>query len=162
MDVVDEKPTLPGWMADIDGDVQLPASIAAILPASAGPVLTERTSAELQQDRLREIEDSLLTQSLSVIDDTLAFRDIAPEDTDPPPEWILQYGKKEAMKRFRLAKAGWATKKDAPSGAAAAERVAVGIIKARATEKAGPKSLNIAVVQIAIGTPQTFPEREIE
>jgi hypothetical protein len=105
--------------------------------------------AALQQDGLRRLEDELLANSLAVVGGVCDFAELDLADLDKIPEgWIEAYGPEEAKKRHRIAKAGWMNNKDAPVAINTATKVLTGIVRARATEKAGPKQLNINMVSM--------------
>lgn len=134
-------------------------------PEDQGSKLAEIVPAPIravsQHARLERIQDDLLERSLAVVDGSVSFADIEPGALEPPPEWIEQYGHEGAMRRLRVARASWMNAKEAPVGIKVAAQVAVGILRAKAQEKSGPKTLNIAVVQMTAPLPQ-FEEREIE
>lgn len=111
-------------------------------------------------DRLRDLENQLLERSLNVVSDALYFRDIEPGQKEPPPDWG-DMDPDEKIKRLRMANAAWLNKKEAPVGIELSKQVAVGIIRARATEKAAPKTLNVAVIQMSAPLPQ-FEVVEVE
>jgi hypothetical protein len=118
---------------------------------------TTMTHSDLQQDGLRLLEDELYTGSLAVVGGTFDFAELDEKDLDKMPEgWIDSYGEKEAKKRHRIAKAGWMPNKEAPVALTLATKVLTGIVRARATEKAGPKQLNINMVSM------TAPLEELE
>lgn len=107
----------------------------------------------LRAEQLRDLEDQLLERSLTVVSDVLYARDIDPGQKEAPPEWG-DMDPDEKIKRLRTANAGWMNKKDAPVFIATGVQVASGIIKARATEKAAPKTLNVQIVQMSAPLPQ--------
>lgn len=111
-------------------------------------------------ERLKNLEEKLLETSLTTVSDALAFRDIQPGQEEAPPDWT-DISPDEAIKRLRVANAAWMGKKDAPVGLELARSVAIGIIKARATEKAAPKVLNVVQIQMSAPLPQ-FEVVEIE
>jgi hypothetical protein len=68
----------------------------------------------------------------------------------------------EAEKVYRLAAAGWMSAGDAPVGIKNAMSIAIGIMKADATEKGGAKILNVQKILIDGSLVPDFEEREIE
>lgn len=116
--------------------------------------------AEQREQTIKNIESELLRDSMEVVNDTLRFREITPGQDEPPPAWVREVGQKRAVERLRVANAGWMSKKDAPIAVQLAQVVAVGIIRSRATEKAGPKTFNVAMVQMSAPLP-TFPELDV-
>ena len=107
------------------------------------------THTDLQQDGLRRLEDELYKGSLEVVSGTLDFAELDPADLDKMPEGWTE-------RRHRIAKVGWMSVKDAPVAIATATKVLTGIVRARATEKAGPKQLNLNMVSI------TAPLKQLE
>lgn len=121
----------------------------------------DKVSVAEERDRaLKNIESELLRDSMEVVVDSLRFREIKPGQEEPPPQWVREVGYKRAIERLRVANAGWMSKKDAPIAVQLAQVVAIGIIRSRATEKAGPKTLNVAMVQMSAPLP-TFPELDV-
>lgn len=118
------------------------------------------TVAEERERALKSIESELLRDSMEVVVDSLRFREITPGQEEPPPAWIREVGEKRAIQRLRVANAGWMNKKEAPIAVQLAQVVAVGIIRSRATEKAGPKTLNVQMVQMSAPLPK-FPELDV-
>lgn len=147
---------------DSDWFDDLPEAAGTAELVTVTPVaVVKRTAEEDRLAKLRQIEDDLLQQSLTVMDDVHGFRDIECGQTEPPIEWIKKLGFDEAEKRLRVANAAWLSAKEAPVGLMIAQRVAIGIIKARSSEKAQSRSLNIALVQMTM--PVQKPEEvEIE
>lgn len=116
---------------------------------------------QLARDKLQEIQDSLLERSLGVVQDAMTFAEVKEDSEAPPPEWIDELGYERAWSRWRMAKAAWRNGRDAPVGLKVAAQVATGILKAKAQEKSGPKTLNVALVNWAGPLPQ-FPEQDFE
>lgn len=116
---------------------------------------------EERKDRsLRAMEDKLLDESLSVVGDALKFAHLSEDAEGPPAEWVDEVGVEAAERRFRVAKAAQLPAAKAPMGIRLAANLAVGIIKARATEKTGDKTMNIAVVQMP--APTEYPKQIVE
>lgn len=92
-----------------------------------------------QFDRLRALEDNILSRGLTCLDDVARWADIDPTASEPPPEWVEELGgdKVALARRLRVAKAAWMSAKEAPVAIKVAQSVVVGIAKARATEKGG-------------------------
>lgn len=117
--------------------------------------------ANRQVERLREMQDDIFERALRVVDGATRFAEIAPDATEPPAEWIYELGKEQAMVRFRAAQAGWMNVKTSPVGIKVATTMASSILKARALENTGSKTLNVQVVHWS-GPVREFPEQEIE
>lgn len=130
-------------------------------PAVASPpaqvVSRRKLTVEQQREQtLKSLEAELFLESMQIVADSFKFREIAPDQQEPPPEWVQEMGHKKAMERLRSAQAGWMSKKDSPVAVQVAQAVVIGISRSRATEKAGPKNLNVQVVQMSAPLPQ-FP-----
>lgn len=116
-----------------------------------------------KQARIKGFEDQILEKSLSILNDSLGATDIEGDELDIPQEWIdeAKGDMKRARTRFRIAKANWKTGAEAPAWVRLAQHTALGIIKARATEKAGPRILNVGHVTISSPMPE-FPVIDVE
>lgn len=148
-------------MAVSNGVKSTPQIVEAMKERKPPTAIVGASPAYIQHQRLTSMQDDLLERSLMVVDASMAFAEIDPESKKPPKKWVEDMGEQEALIRWRIARAGWMSAKDAPVGIKVASAVAVGIIKAKATEKAGPKQLNIALVQLSSPLPQ-FPEQDVE
>lgn len=130
-----------------------------IVETKPGPLTREEKIA----DKLRSLEDELLNESLQIVSDAMKFRDIEPGAEGYPDEWTRGTGlaHDEAVKRLRVAKLAHLPPKDAPVAFVLAQRTAVGIIKARATEKASPRELNAVVFKMEIDA-RVYPQIKVE
>jgi len=113
------------------------------------------------EDGLREIEDRVLARTLGIVEDFLHFGDIPLGSQDVPAEWQDELGPERAERRHRLASWAQMGTKDAPVGLKYTKEILVGIVKARATEKAEPKTLNLAITKIDFCLPE-FPKTRVE
>lgn len=150
----------PGLPADREGSSPLALSQPE---SSVTQVIPRRRSAQADERNriLQTLETELLEESISVSRDTLRFREIAPDAEGPPQEWIDECGEEKAAERFRVAQAGWMTRKNAPVGVQIAMQLTLGIMKSRATKDKAPQTLNVQVVQLTAPIP-VFPELELE
>lgn len=121
------------------------APAAAMVQASpTAPALTGR---EAQLDRIRELEDRMLAQSLELMDDVINFADIDPAtDVAPPQSWIDELGADRAWKRFRHMQAAWMNSKQAPVAVGITASFAAKVIKARSVEKQAPRPIGIVLM----------------
>jgi hypothetical protein len=135
-------------------DETVPTVKAEIVPVAPAP-LAEPI------DTLRAIEDRVLTKALRVVEDGLAWADIDIGEKGIPDEWIRECGSLvEAKKRQRAAHAAQCGPKEAPVGLKLAKEVFVGVVKARATERAAPKQLNLIVGKMDFQLP-SFPKVKV-
>jgi hypothetical protein len=118
---------------------------------------------EQRQEALQAVEEEILVESLSIVENALSFQDIEPGTQTPPPDWVERLGVEGAQKRLRMANAAWMSNKDAPMGLQLARATAVGIIKARSSEKQGNRTLNVVQINMPAPAPprQTAPEDRI-
>lgn len=119
-----------------------------------------------QEEMLAGIKNRLFADSMQVIGDTLRARDVdvtLQRDLDPAFERMVDdLGEEEAQKAYRVAVAGWNTAADAPVFVKVATNIAVGIMKANAAEKGGPKVLNVGKVMVVADSIPQFEEREVD
>jgi len=105
---------------------------------------------ERQRAEIRMIEDRLLRKSMFVMESAVSFQEIDPERPDViPTEWIDELGLEGATQRHRVAMEAWKNQREAAVGLKVATNTAAAIIKARATEKAADRPLNIGVIMMA-------------
>lgn len=133
-------------------------AVAEIVQAGAPLV---KSAEERRLEKMRSMEDELLQTNMTIMRDMSCFRDITPDMTQPPPEWIEELGIEEATKRLSVARAAWLPPKEAPVGLAVSKAVTLGIIRARAAEKAGPRTLNVALVHM-VAPKEQFEEKELD
>lgn len=104
----------------------------------------------LPLDQIKAAEDRVLAQSLDILEGLMDFSVLGfdsegkVDENSIPFEWRLLSDQEKARK-IRLARFGALSSADIPHGAKLAHATAMGIIKARAHEKSGPKTLNLEV-----------------
>lgn len=87
---------------------------------SAELVKEPEPSRLLRPDEMSDaLEERLFKRSMSIVEDTMYFADIRPDENGefpkiPPPEWVAELGYEGAERRLTVAKAAWMSKKDAP------------------------------------------------
>lgn len=134
------EPKLPSFLDDLDDEP------VAIVQAE----VVDMVAPEDAQEALRAIEDELLKKSLGIVESALDFVELDPENNDEvPQEWIDELGEAEAVKRHRVARAGWLNAKEAPVAMKLAKDTAMGIVKARATDKLASRPLSVQVLMPA-------------
>lgn len=119
--------------------------------------------AKTQARRLRSLEDDLLLEATETIQGAGHFYKISEEDIKsdtPPAAWVNELGEERARERFRLAKYALMSAKDAPVGLKMALQVHSSIVKARATEKAGSRVMNVQLVRMPEAIVE-YPELEV-
>lgn len=121
----------------------------------------------LPLDQIKAAEDRVLAQSLDILEGLMDFSLLGFDDqgqVDPnsvPFEWRLLSDHEKARK-IRLARFGMLPSADIPHGAKLAHATAMGIIKARAHEKSGPKTLNLEVSTFPTLAPLEAPKDAID
>lgn len=117
---------------------------------------------ETDLERLRHMETALHQRAASILEYAMRAPELTKEmieAEEPPPEWTRVMGsREEALKAFRIAQAAWASQKEAPTFLKLAQNFLAGAMKARATEKQGPRVLNATLVQVS-GPAPTYPKR---
>jgi hypothetical protein len=119
--------------------------------------------------RMIEIEDEVFQTAAGIMQATLDFCHVEPDQAEPPPEWVERYGPEAAKRRLAVAKAGWMPRSLAPSGAQLAQQVVTGIARARRHQMnaGGPREINAKIALPAPtsagmpGAPE-YPSKEIE
>lgn len=96
------------------------------------------------------MDQRIVRRASATADAILAVADFDFSDesglTEPPPEWVTEYGDKEAWRRFRIAKMANMPGKDVPFGVKFAARIVTSSLTGN--KDAAPKTLN--VVSIAL------------
>lgn len=127
----------------------------------------QRLKDSLPLDQIKVAEDRVLAQSLDILEglmdfSLLGFDEMGQVDENSIPfEWRLLSDHEKARK-IRLARFGALPSADIPHGAKLAHATAMGIIKARAHEKSGPKTLNLEVSTFPTLAPLEAPKDSIE
>lgn len=120
----------------------------------------EKLRETLPLDQLRAAEDKLLGQCLDIVEGLVDFSALGfdergnLDENQLPFEWGL-LSPSEKARKIRLARYGCLPSADVPHGAKVAHATAMGIIKARATEKSGTKILNLEVSAFPAPAPIT-------
>lgn len=143
---------------DLFDDLALPTEVVAPLQRR------ELSGTELVLSKIKNLEDSLLIDSLEVVTSVCKFAEFDPKveydpknlEAGPPQEWLDELGEKEAGRKYRMVMAGWENSKAAPVAISVATKVSVGIIRARASSKMAPRTLNLQVIQM------TAPRQDYE
>jgi hypothetical protein len=131
------------------------------LKALEEPVVHSAEVVEAEEvDFFRDIQSTLYQQASKIVEHALLFNEIDPVDPNPPERWVLKYGEEEARKMHQMARAAWMKGSEAPIGLQMASRQVLGIMKAKATEEAAPRSLSVTLVQAA--PVPAFPEKIID
>lgn len=146
----------PCYVALVVPDLDDDSILAEHVPA---PTLKSRGTHLSRREELKAIEQGILVSALEVVSHTLDFAEIERDDQRPPQEWIDEMGAAAAMRRFRVAKEGWASAKEAAVGIKVATQIAAASIKASAMTQAA-KTLNVALIGIVTPpkTPSEFEE----
>lgn len=137
------------------------------------PIMREMRSVEEKAGRLSrmlDIEDEVYQQASGILRAALDFCHVTPGQTEPPAEWVEQYGLEAAKQRLEVAKQGWAPKSLSAAGIDLAKSMVIGISRARrhaAQHAAGPREVNAKIALPAPtsagmpGAPE-YPSKEVE
>ncbi len=132
--------------------------------------LADPKEKEKRLARLTELEDQVLDMASGVILASLDFSQVSPHATEPPPEWVTEYGEAGARQRLEVAKAGWLPASLQPSGVKLATQVYVGISRARGHKISKLTQINLNAQVISLPAPTAaampgapvFPEKEMD
>lgn len=121
----------------------------------------------VSRDMIRAVEDELFFDSATIVNDSMKFAELSFDESGNvesyPQSWDTELTKAELQKRLRIAKANWMTSGEVPNGIKMAQTIAVGIMKARAAEDTGVKSLRIQNIVMTNPTiMKEFGEIEVE
>lgn len=119
-----------------------------------------KSAAEERANELRSLEDQIHKNALTIIDDSMYWTHVSPHQEKPPQAWVDELGEAGARRRLITARMNHLSSREAPVGIKTAGLVAMGITRARSTERQAPRSLNISLVQMSAPLPE-FPELEI-
>lgn len=126
------------------------------------------TDAERRRNEILSVQEQLFQAHTDVVLAMGKFAEVHPdhdeEEDGLPHDWVEQYGEKRAREMLRIAKAAWMKSSDAPAALKNSVAVVTSIIKARSTEKAANRQLNIAVVSMtpAGEKPPELPVRDLD
>lgn len=95
------------------------------------PLSQAQRQKERRLKRIAEVEDQVLETAQQIVEATLAFSEVEPEQQLPPEDWVERYGETGAIQRLRVARAAWLPAAKVPYGMRVAPAVMVGIAKAR-------------------------------
>lgn len=166
---LDRGPAVETEVVSSNSNPEASSHAFADLPPAQVVSRKQKLTVEQQREQtLKTIEADLFLDSMSIVSDSFKFREIEPGQQEPPQEWVdqLEYqnpgrGYELAKQRLRSANAGWMSKRDSPVAVQVAQAIVVGISRSRAQLNAGPKTLNVQLVQMSAPLPQ-FPELLLE
>ena len=95
-------------------------------------------------ERIEAMEDQLFNQSSTILTSALDAFDLEETASQPPPEWVEEYGEAGAWKRFRAAKAALMSAAAAPVALKIAAQLVTTMTKAKADKQEAP-SLNVVI-----------------
>lgn len=118
---------------------------------------------------IAEAEDRVHMTAVGILEATLDFHLVEPDQVIPPEDWVEQYGEKVAIQRLRVARAGWMPAGKAPIALRIAPAVVVGIAKARGQQAASRQPIEVNA-RIALPAPTSaehpgpveYPTKEID
>jgi hypothetical protein len=111
-------------------------------------------------ESLKVVEDKLLHDNMEILSSVMDFAKISfgpdgqVDETNIPNEWA-HLSDAEIKRKLRLAQAGWMNSSEIPHAIKMAHSTVIGVIKARAHENSGDKTLNIE--NISFPAPQMEP-----
>lgn len=114
-----------------------------------------------QQDRLSRMQDEVLDAAHDPVMYAMRYGDLDPAATAPPDEWVVDLGEKEALRRYRLIRAGQAPSSEAPHGLKVATATYISGMRNRSDEKRVP-SLKVQFIQLSNQEAPHFPAIRID
>jgi hypothetical protein len=121
----------------------------------------------LPLDSIRAAEDKLLTQCLDIVESSLDFASLGFNQSGEVDEETIPFAwhqltVADKAKKIRLARYCCLPSADVPYGVKAAFNMAMGIIKARSSEKSGNKVFNMEVSMFPAPAPLTQDKEAID
>ena len=113
----------------------------------------DETKKLARQEHMEALEQRVYEHAGGVVEAILSFAEVTPGQTEPPPEWVEQYGAKGAERRLAVAKTGWLPPSVAPVGGKLAVQLLTGITKGRQHRNAARLTQNNINVRIALPAP---------
>lgn len=126
-----------------------------------GAELRDVKKTELRMARIQELEDRVYDIASGVVEATLCFHEVDPDQAVPPPEWVEIYGQKAAEQRLAVAKAGWMPQNIAPSAVKLAAMVMNGITRGRNYNKQRVNQQINVKIALPAPTSQEHPGTEV-
>jgi hypothetical protein len=122
-----------------------------------------------RQSKIAALEDEVFQTSVGVVQAMLDFHLVTPDQQEPPPEWVAEWGELAARQRLAVAKAGWMPNSLKPAGLDTAVRIVTGIARARGSRQVGtgPAEINVKLTlpaptsAVQPGAP-VYPTKEVE
>lgn len=136
----------PSFLDALD---EQPAPRAEIAVPDLTPRKLRARGQDLQAERLKSLEDTILEDSMNIVRGGLKGAYVDDGEKDIPNDWIAQHGLVAAGHMLRMAQDARRSPKFHPVYLDLAKSVMVGIIKARAQQKAAPTSLNVSITLAA-------------
>lgn len=108
--------------------------------------LRDEKQKETRLARIEALEDEIFERATAVVNAFLAFTEVTPQQADPPPAWVAEYGEEGARQRLAVAKAGWLPQSVAPAAAKLAVQAQIGIARGRGYRvKLSQNNLNVTL-----------------
>jgi hypothetical protein len=128
--------------------VGAPAFTELLPPVPRAPDPLADTLVDARQRDLEAIDDALYEQAADILSGVQRAPDldVANMGTEPPVAWVEQFGEQRALRMFRAAQQGWATKSDAPMFIHTALAVHQSVLKARSKEKGPAMQMQVAFI----------------
>lgn len=111
--------------------------------------------------KVQALQDIVFDRMSANVEAAASFGDLDPENPDViPPEWIAEHGQKEAKRRHRIARYALLNSKEVPFGMKMSQGTFEHILKIKAAEKGGDRTLNVQMVTLNVSPAP--PLRRIE
>lgn len=130
--------------------------------------LKDEKQKALRIARMEELEDALLETAAGIAGAAMAFSEVTPNQQEPPPAWIEEYGEEGARQRLAVAKAAWMPPSIAPVAVTLSVRMYTGIMRGRGHKvRLTQNNLNVQMILPAPTSrehpgAEVYPTKEIE
>jgi hypothetical protein len=130
--------------------------------------LADEKLKEARFARIEELENQVFEQAAQIAVALFDFCQVSPDQTEPPPEWIAQFGPEGAKQRLAVAKSGWLPPSLAPNAVSHAVKMMTGISRGRQHRlRVTAREVNVKLVLPAPTSrehpgPTVYPTKELD
>lgn len=113
---------------------------------------------EERRARIEDLEYRVYEQASQVVQAALSFHEVTPTQTEPPPQWVADFGYDAARQRLEVAKTGWLPRSLAPNALGIAVSCTIGIRRGQQHNQrlAGGTNVNVRIA-LPAPTSREFP-----
>lgn len=102
--------------------------------------------------RIEELECRVYERANQIVQAALCFHEVTPTQTEPPPQWVAEFGYEGAKQRLEVAKTAWLPQSMAPAALKIAVSCTIGIRRGNTRDRmrelgAGNLPVNLVLPQ---------------